>query len=165
MDTTLSRRSILDIAAGLALLLIPFATAAVKFVETGWLILIYGFALLLFIPLYVLVIVIAWTGFFSRQPAFAFAGAGRWRARVAAWLHPVSFLVATAFLQDGGDTGPWNSPIGVVLGLDAEAPVVSTLGAIAGLFVLVSAGSLVWLFVEWRRALAARTQALTLLTT
>lgn len=163
MDTLNLRRSILDIAAGLALLLLPFATAAVKFVESGWVVLIYGMGLLLFIPLYILVIVICFTGFFARQPAFAFAGAARWRARVAAWLHPVSFLLATAFLQDGGDTGPWNSPIGVWLGLDAEAPLVTILGGIAGLLILVSAGALVWLFVEWRRALVARRQALTVL--
>jgi len=165
MDTLNLRRSFADIAAGLALLLIPFATAAVKFVENGWVVLIYGMGLVLFIPLYVLVIVIASTGFFARQPAFAFAGAGRWRARVAAWLHPVAFLAATAFLQDGGDTDPWNSPIGVILGLDAESPVVGTLGVIAGLLVLVSAGALIWLFVEWRRAVVARTQALTVLST
>ena len=165
MDTLNLRRSFADIAAGLALLLIPFATAAVKFVEGGWVVLIYGMGLVLFVPLYILVVVIASTGFFARQPAFAFAGPGRWRARVAAWLHPVAFLVATAFLQDGGDTDPWNSPIGVWLGLDAENPLVTTLGGIAVLLILMSLGALVWLFVEWRRAIVARRQALTELTT
>ena len=42
MDTTASRRSIVGILAGLALVLLPFVTAAVKFVESGWMVLIYG---------------------------------------------------------------------------------------------------------------------------
>ena len=165
MDTTASRRSIVGMLAGLALLLIPFATAAVKFVESGWMVLVYGLGLILFVPLYALVIAIATTGFFARQPAFAFVGARRWRAYVAAWLHPLAFLVATALLQDGGDTDPWGSPIAVWLGIDFDSPIVSTLGNIAGLLILVSAGALVWLFVEWRKAIGARRQALTALST
>jgi hypothetical protein len=145
-----------DIAAGLALLVIPLLTSAVKFIAPGWMLLFYFFGLLAFIPLYALVIVIAATGFFSRRPAFAFADAGRTRAKVAAWTHPIAFLLATAFLPDGGDDGDWGTPVSVLFGIPNTTDFVTVTSNLFLPFVAVSAIALVILVVEWVRALMLR---------
>lgn len=145
-----------DVAAGVALIAIPWLTAVLKFVAAGWFLLFYAMGLLLFVPLYVLVIVIAVTGFFGPRPAFAFAGSGRLRGRIAAWLHPVAFLLATAVLVDGGDDGSWTNPLAVLLGMPSNSAFADVTTTAFVPLCLVSAGALVWLFVEWIRALRAR---------
>lgn len=152
-------RSAGDIAAGVALIAIPWITTLLKFVAAGWFLLFYAMGLALFVPLYVLVIVIAITGFLRRRAAFAFAGAGRVRAWIAAWLHPLAFLAATAVLVDGGDDGSWTSPIAVILGLPTNSDFANTANVAFAPLCVVSAAALVWLVVEWIIALRARSRA------
>ena len=156
--STLTRpgRSGADVAVAVALFALPWVTAAVKLIAAGWMTLIYMIGLVVFIPLYVLVIVIAISGFIGRRPAFLWAGAGRTRARVAAWLHATSFLVATAFLEDGGDSGGWQSPIEVVSGVDLS---IGATGAFFYGFAIISPLALIWLVVEWIVALVKRRRA------
>jgi hypothetical protein len=145
-----------DIAAGIALIVIPVLTGIVKVIVPGWFMLFYFFGLVLFVPLYALVIVIAATGFFSRRAAFAFAGSGRLRAQIAAWLHPAAFLAATAVLADAGDSGEWATPLSIVFDLPNSSPVVSLTVELFGPLAAISAFALVWLVVEWIFALIAR---------
>ena len=83
MTDRLSRRAG-DFAAGVALLVFPFVTAIVKLIAPGWMALFYLTGLIVFVPLYVLVVVIVITGFFARRSPFAFVAGGRVRARIAA---------------------------------------------------------------------------------
>ena len=57
MTDRLSRRAG-DFAAGVALLVFPFVTAIVKLIAPGWMALFYLTGLIVFVPLYVLVVVI-----------------------------------------------------------------------------------------------------------
>ena len=66
MTDRLSRRAG-DFAAGVALLVFPFVTAIVKLIAPGWMALFYLTGLIVFVPLYVLVVVIVITGFFARR--------------------------------------------------------------------------------------------------
>jgi len=156
-----SPRSGVDAAVAVALIAIPWATALVKFIAPGWMLLFYLFGLVVFIPLYVLVIVIGISGFVGSRPAFLWAGAGRIRARIAGLLHPLAFLAATAFLEDGGDSGDSQSPVEVIFWLDLPAELS---GAISYGFVMLSLGALIWLVVEWIVALVKRGRAGTTLT-
>jgi hypothetical protein len=153
IDTSRNRS---DVAAGLALLVIPLLTVGVKVIAPGWMLLIYIFGLVAFIPLYVLVAVIAATGFLRKRPAFAFADAGRMRAKIAAWTHPTAFLLATAVLPDGGDSGDWGTPFSVLFGIPNSADVVTVTSNLFWPLVVVSGIALVILVVEWIRALVLR---------
>ncbi len=146
-------RSGADVAVAVALLTLPWVTALVKFIAPGWMLVFYMFGLVVFIPLYVLVIVIAISGFVGGRPAFLWAGGGRIRGRIAALLHPVSFLAATAFLEDGGDSGEVQSPVEVVFRLDLATGLS---GAISYALVMLSLAALIWLVVEWIVALVKR---------
>ena len=146
-----------DVAAGVALIALPFVTAIVKVIAPGWLMVFYVFGLVVFLPLFALVIVIAATGFFSRRAAFAFVGAGRIRAQIAAWLHPLAFLAATAVLRDAADDGRWASPLSVVLGTE-DSSFITAADTLFTPLATISVLALIWLTVEWIRALIARKQ-------
>ncbi len=159
MTDVLSRRAG-DVAAGVALLAFPFATAIVKLIAPGWMALIYLTGLIVFVPLYVLVVVIVITGFFARRSPFAFVAGGRVRARIAAWTHIGTFLLATAVLVDGGDDGTWTSPLALVLGLPSNTDFADAANVAFYPLTLLSGVALVWLTVEWIVALRARSRAL-----
>lgn len=154
-----SRRRPADIATGVALLAIPFLTTVVKFIAPGWMLLIYAFGLVVFLPVYALVVAICVSGFFAVRNPFAFVRGGRLRSRIAGWTHPVAFLLATAVLVDGGDDGSWSSPLAVLLGLPSNSAVADAANVAAYPLAIVSALAGVWLVVEWIVALVARRRA------
>jgi hypothetical protein len=156
VSAPVSLRRVSDIAAGAALIAIPVATGVVKTIAAGWFMVFYFFGLIAFIPLYALVIVIAATGFFSRRAAFAFVGFGRIRAQIAAWVHPLAFLAATAVLGDMADDGYWASPLSIVFGIPFETSWAKAADGQYVTLVMISAAALVWLVVEWILALVAR---------
>jgi hypothetical protein len=151
-----SLRRASDIAAGVALIVIPVLTGMVKTIAAGWFMALYFFGLVIFIPLYALVIVIAVTGFFSRRAAFGFVNFGRIRAQIAAWVHPLAFLAATAVLGDAADDGYWASPLSLVLGIPYETSWAKAADGQYVTLVMISIGALIWLVVEWIIALIAR---------
>ncbi|WP_294179879.1 hypothetical protein [uncultured Schumannella sp.] len=155
MTDLLSRRAG-DVTAGVALLAFPFVTAIVKLIAPGWMALIYLMGLMVFVPLYVLVVVIVITGFFARRSPFAFVTGGRLRARTAAWLHIAAFILATAVLVDGGDDGSWTSPLALTLGFPSNSAFADAANVAFVPLTVLSGAALVWLLVEWIVALRAR---------
>lgn len=158
--TDMHRRRAGDVAVGVALLAFPFVTAIVKLIAPGWMMVVYLMGLIVFVPLYVLVVVIGITGFFARRSPFGFVAGGRVRSRIAAWTHIGAFLLATAVLVDGGDDGTWTSPLALMLGLPTNTDFAGAANVAFYPLTLLSGAAVVWLTVEWIVALRARSRAL-----
>lgn len=146
-----------DIAAGVAVIAAPFAALLVKAIAPGWMLLIYVIWSLFGIPLIAFAIVVAVTGFLTRRAAFGFAGAGRMRARVAAWAHAVTLVLAPFVLIDGGDDGTWTSALALLFGQPPNSALAEAGNILFYPFAGAAAASFVWLVVEWVLALRART--------
>lgn len=104
---------------------------------------------------YVLLVVMAASGFLGPRAAFSFTERGAVRARIAAWGNAVSIVLAAFFLIDGTDEQHWSSPFIALLGLDRDA-VGATSSLLSYVFVLAAAAFYFWLFVEWMLATRLR---------
>ena len=145
---------------GVALIVLPLIALLLKTLSFGWMMVFIIFGPIFVMAIgYVLQIVVAAQGFFSRKGLFDPARLKR--ATIAVWVSLAGLLVLSVTMPDGGDTG-WGSTLQVWLGAygengeavhaatDGLSTVLAYIGAIAWVV------GWIWLMVEWIGAFAAR---------
>ncbi len=135
-----------NVVTGLAIIVLPVIALAVKLITPGWMLFILFYAGILLGALYVLLVVMASSGFFGRRAAFSFVPAKR--GRFAGLTHGVAVVLFMFFLIDGGDSDDWSSPFITVFGFDRDAFSDLT-SALCGVSLVIAVGAYLWFFVEW----------------
>lgn len=145
---------------GIALIVLPLVALLLKAFSFGWMMvfIIFGPIFIMVIG-YVLQIIVASQGFFSKKGLFDPARLKR--ATIAAWVSLAGAIVLGITMPDGGDTG-WGSTLQVWLGVYGEngETVHAATDGLSTVLAYISAIAWVvgwiWLMVEWIGAFAAR---------
>lgn len=148
-----------SIVIGIVLIVAPLIAWALKLLSLGWMIVFVMMGpIVLLLAGYVVQIVIAAQGFFSRKELF---GTGKRRATIAAWATSIGAMLLGIFMPDGGDSG-YGSTFQVWLGsygpnaAEVHAATDALNDVLWLLIMAVWLGGFVWLFVEWIIGLAHR---------